>query len=100
MQVTVQSIHFDADVKLINFVQDKMKKLATFHDRIINGEVFLRLDRNDINENKIAEIRVIVPGRELFARKQCKTFEEAADTAVDALRKQIQKYRTQTNQSS
>jgi putative sigma-54 modulation protein len=94
MQVKVQSIHFDADVKLINFIEEKLQKLSTFHDRIIKSEVFLRLDKSDVNENKIAEVKLSIPGKELFAKKQCKTFEEATDVAVDALRRQIDKHRT------
>jgi putative sigma-54 modulation protein len=94
MQVQVQSIHFDADRKLINFIEEKISKLTTFHDRIIKGEVFLRLDKSDVNENKIAEIKLSIPGKELFARKQCKSFEEATDVAVDALKRQIHKHKT------
>ena len=93
MQLQVQSIHFDADHKLISFIEEKLGKLGQFHDRIISGEVFLRLDRSDNNENKIAEIRLAIPGKELFARKQCRTFEEATDTAVEALRRQIDKHK-------
>lgn len=94
MQVQVQSIHFDADRKLIHFIEEKMQKLTHFHDRITFGEVFLRLDKSDVNENKIAEIKLSIPGRDLFARKQCRTFEEATDIAVEALRRQIDKYKT------
>lgn len=94
MQVHVQSIHFDADIKLIKFIEEKLQKLGTFHDRIIKSEVFLRLDKSDVNENKIAEVKLSIPGKELFAKKQCKTFEEATDIAVDALRRQIDKHRT------
>lgn len=94
MQIQVQSIHFNADGKLISFIEEKMMKLVSLHDRIITGEVFLRLDRSDINENKIAEIKLLVPGREMFARKQCRTFEEAADSAVEALRRQIEKHKS------
>jgi putative sigma-54 modulation protein len=93
MQVQVQSIHFDADVKLIQFIEDKISKLALFHDRIIRSEVFLRIDKSDVMENKVAEIKISVPGKELFASKQSKSFEEATDNAVDALRKQITKYK-------
>lgn len=93
MQVQVQSIHFDADVKLIQFIEDKISKLALFHDRIIRSEVFLRIDKSDIMENKVAEIKISVPGKELFASKQCKSFEEATDNAVEALRRQITKHK-------
>ncbi|MBX7052486.1 MAG: ribosome-associated translation inhibitor RaiA [Flavobacteriales bacterium] len=97
MQVQVQSIHFDADIKLIKFIEEKLQKLGTFHDRIIKSEVFLRLDKSDVNENKIAEVKLSIPGKELFAKKQCKTFEEATDVAVDALRRQIDKHRTKNS---
>jgi putative sigma-54 modulation protein len=99
MQVQVQSIHFDADRKLINFIEEKISKLTTFHDRIIKGEVFLRLDKSDVNENKVAEIKLSIPGKELFARKQCKSFEEATDDAVDALRRQIHKHKTKSGEA-
>lgn len=89
----MHSIHFDADGKLLEFVNEKVDKLDQYHDKIINGEVFLRLDKSDTNENKIAEIKVNIPGKELFAKKQCKSFEEATDLAVDALRRQISKYK-------
>jgi putative sigma-54 modulation protein len=93
MQIQVQSIHFDADVKLIKFIEEKMQKLTTFHDRIIKGEVFLRIDKSDVMENKIAEVKLSIPGKEVFAKKQCKSFEEATDIAVDALKKQIDKHK-------
>ncbi len=94
MQVQVHSVHFDADSKLINFIEGKVNKLEQFHDQIIGTEVFLRLDKSSVNENKVAEIRLAVPGKDLFAKKQCKSFEEATDIAVEALRKQIRKHKT------
>jgi putative sigma-54 modulation protein len=84
---------------LINFIEEKISKLTTFHDRIIKGEVFLRLDKSDVNENKVAEIKLSIPGKELFARKQCKSFEEATDDAVDALRRQIHKHKTKSGEA-
>ena len=91
MEITVQSIHFDADLKLIEFVEEKTKKLGVFHPAIHKAEILLRLDKNADQENKITEIILKVPGKELFAKKQCKTFEEATDLAVDALKRQIEK---------
>ncbi len=93
MNAVSYSIHFDADRKLLDFINERIEKLDTFHDGIIGGEVFLRLENSESNENKVTEIRLSLPGRELFAKKQCKSFEEAADTAVDALRRQIKKHK-------
>lgn len=91
MRVKIQSIHFDADKKLLDFIENKVDKLNTYSNKIIDGEVFLRLDKSSTHENKIAEIKLMVPGNDLFAKRQCKTFEEATDQAVEALRRQLKK---------
>ena len=91
MTPKIQSVHFDADKKLIGFINEKVSKLGQFHDAIIGSEVILRVEKSDTHENKMAEIKLNIKGSQLFAIKQCATFEEAVDTAVDALRTQIQK---------
>lgn len=93
MKVNVHSIHFDADQKLVNFIQRKVDKLEHFYDGFTGGDVYLRLDKADNTENKVAEIKLSIPGRELFAKKQCKSFEEATDYAVEALRRQVKKHK-------
>ncbi|MDQ3050125.1 MAG: ribosome-associated translation inhibitor RaiA [Bacteroidota bacterium] len=91
MKIKVQSIHFTADKKLLKFVEEKVDKLFQFYDSIIDSEVYLRLDKSENTENKITEIKINTPGKTLFAKEQCKTFEEATDVAIEALRKQITK---------
>ncbi len=93
MDIKIHSIHFDADQKLLEYINDKVSKLSLFFDHIIAGEVFLRLDKSSDKENKITEIKILIPGKELFAKKQCKSFEESADLVVEALRKQIVKHK-------
>ncbi len=93
MEVTISSIHFKADVKLEDFIREKTAKLGKLFDGVIGCDVVLRLDAAANNENKIAEIRVMIPGNDLFAKKQAKSFEEAIDNAVDALRRQIKKHK-------
>jgi putative sigma-54 modulation protein len=97
MKLQVQSIHFDADVKLINFIQRKVDKLETFYDRLVDGEVFLRLNNEGI-ENKTVEIKLNVPGTQLFAVEKAKSFEAAADLATEALRNQLKKFKTRVKQ--
>ena len=93
MKITVQSIHFTADKGLLEFIQKKADKLETFYDNIINGEVYLKLEKVEDEANKIAEIKLQLPGNQIFAKEQCKTFEEATDLAVECLRKQIEKHK-------
>jgi putative sigma-54 modulation protein len=93
MKITINAIKFDADRKLILFVQNKVKKLSKFYDDILGSEVFLKLENTQNIDNKIVEIRIEIPGSSLFSRKQSKTFEESADLAVDALRLQLIKHK-------
>jgi putative sigma-54 modulation protein len=93
MRVKINSVHFKTDKKLDDFISEKMDKLVSLHDGIIGSEVTLRVDNTDEPNNKIAEIKLQVPGNDLFARKQSKSFEEAADTAVEALRRQLTKHK-------
>ena len=93
MKIKVQSIHFDADQKLVTYVQKKMDKLETFYDRLVDGEVFLRLN-NEGAENKTVEIKLNVPGTQLFAKEQARTFEAATEQATEALRNQLTKFKS------
>lgn len=93
MKIRVQSIHFTADSKLLDFIQRKVDKLDQFFDQIISGEVYLKLENTDDEENKITEIKLMIPGNDLFAKEQCKTFEEATDKAIESLRRQLDKHK-------
>lgn len=93
MKTIIRSIHFDADAKLMDFIHEKMDKLDQYFDGILGGEVYLRLDKSNVKENKVAEVKLNIPGKDVFAKKQCKTFEEATDEAVNAIIKQIKKHK-------
>ena len=93
MKVMINSVHFKADQKLEDFITQKVEKLCAKYSEVINAEVSLKLDNTDTPENKIADIRVMLKGDDLYASKQCKSFEEATDQAVDALKKQLEKYK-------
>ena len=93
MKLQMHSIRFIADQSLITFIQKKADKLDKFFDRIIDGEVFMRLDKDNNMENKIVEIKLNIPRNQLFAKERAKSFEEASDLAVEALKKQIIKHK-------
>lgn len=93
MKLQMHSIHFVADQKLIDFIQKKTNKLDTFYDRIIDGEVIMRVEQNDARENKMLEIKLNLPGTQLFAKETSKSFEAAADEAVESLRRQLKKHK-------
>lgn len=91
MKIQINTIHFDADKKLISFIELKLNKLITFNDSIISADVFLRLEKNDSHENKLVEIKLHLPGKELFAKRQSTSFEVATDDVAEALRRQVLK---------
>lgn len=93
MNVNINSVKFKTDKRLEDFINEKVDKLSGVYDGILGSEVTLKIDNVETPDNKIAEIRLLIKGNDLFAKKQSKTFEEATDNAVDALRKQLNRHK-------
>lgn len=93
MNVKIQSIKFDADQKLIDFINNKLSKLQRFYEGIIGAEVFLKLENTQDVENKIVEVKLLIPGNDLFVQRQAKKFEEGLDDCIDVLKRQVTKYK-------
>jgi len=91
MNITFNSVRFKADQKLEKFISEKLEKLAKIHDGIIGFDVTLKLENTEKPENKSVEIRAKIRGYDAIAQKTAKTFEEAADDVVNALKKQLLK---------
>jgi putative sigma-54 modulation protein len=89
MNIKINPVHFKADVKLESFIKEKLQKLPTLYEGVIGSEVMLKVENTESRDNKIVEIRLVVRGYDLFAKKQAKTFEEATDQSVEALKKQL-----------
>ena len=94
MKLQMSSLKFDADVKLLDFIQKRADKLDQFHDKIIDGEVNLRLNKDKEKKNKVIEMKLNIPGHTLFAKQQAASFEAATDDAVEALRRQLRKVKS------
>lgn len=94
MIINVNAIHFSADQKLVDFATKKIAKLDQFFEGIISGEVILKVEKPEVSNNKVAEIKISIPSSDyLFAKKQADSFEEAIDLSVDALKKQLAKFK-------
>lgn len=99
MRVQIQSLHFDADQKLIQFINKRMVKLTTYHDRIINSDVILSLDQLSTQiKEKVVVIKTHVPGATLVARQSSKLFEESLDMAVESMRRQLRKHKSKSEE--
>ncbi len=93
MTTNIQSVHFDADKKLLDFANERVTKLTTFHEGLISCEIIMRIDKSSTSDNKLVEIKLLAKGQELFSKKQAASFEEAVDLTCDALKTQIKKYK-------
>jgi putative sigma-54 modulation protein len=92
MNVSIQTVHFDADSKLLQHINKKIEKLLKYCDKIVHAEVYLKLD-NVVHhiKDKTAEIKVAIPKHEFFVKHTSKSFEESFDEALDAAIIQIKK---------
>ncbi|MDH3708389.1 MAG: ribosome-associated translation inhibitor RaiA [Cyclobacteriaceae bacterium] len=98
MNFRMHSVHFDADQKLLDYIAKKVEKLQTFNQRIVDGEVILRIEKSHLNKseifgNKILELKVNVPGQQLFTKESSNTFEAAIDLAVETMSRQLKKHK-------
>lgn len=91
MTINISSVHFKTDQKLEEFINEKVEKLNKIHEGIIGADVTLKLENTEAPENKTADIRIKIRGNDAIASKTAKSFEEATDIAVDALKKQLSK---------
>ena len=91
MEVALNAVKFKPTEALSEFVDKKMKKLETLYPQAMKAEVNLKVDKDHDIHNKIADVRLVIAGSDLFASKQCDTFEEAVDECVDAIKRQIDK---------
>ena len=96
MKVNVETPQFDADIKLINFIQKKLDKLEQYYDRIIRADVFLKLEPNKKPDNKIVEILLSIPGDKLMVKKYAKSFEEGVDSCTHSLERALIKRKEKT----
>ena len=91
MKVSTQSVNFNADRELLDFIEKKLKGLEKFHDKIVDAEVFLKVQKTSDKENKITEIKINIPKNELIIKKETKTFEEGISLCMDSLKRQLKK---------
>lgn len=91
MTINISSVHFKTDQKLEEFINEKVEKLNKIHEGIIGADVTLKLENTEAPENKTADIRIKIRGNDAIASKTAKSFEEATDLTVDALKKQLSK---------
>lgn len=89
MKVHAQSVNFNADGKLMDFIQNRLDKMETFYDKVISSDVYLKLENTSAKENKIVEIKLNVPKDNFIVKKQCKSFEEAVDSACSSLERKL-----------
>lgn len=91
MKVNVHAVNFTVDRKLVGFVQDRLDKLEKYYDRVVCSDVFFKVDNTNAKLNKIAEVKISVPGDEFVVKKQCKSFEEAVELAADSMERLLTK---------
>ncbi len=93
MKVHTQSVHFSADSKLLQFIEEKLTKLEQFFDRILDANVTLKLENSGQIRDKVVEIKLAIPGSVLYVKETNKTFEASVDSAATALKRQLIKYK-------
>lgn len=93
MKTQIQSLHFTADQKLLDFIENKFNKIEKFDDTLTSGDVIMRLDKDEQEGNKVVVIKLLSKGADMVAERRAKSFEMAIDECFEALKKQIDRRR-------
>lgn len=93
MKVIIQAPDFNATAALTEFIESNVGKLAQLSDKVLECRVFLKLDKSDTKENKICDIKLVIPGQDLFASRQSGTFEEATTQSIEAIKHQMERWK-------
>ena len=97
MKVNVHAVNFTVDGKLVDFVQERMSKLEKYYDKVVSSDVYLKVEKTSDKENKVIEMKIIVPGDDFLVKKQCKTFEEAVELASESMERLLVKRKEKIN---
>ena len=99
MKVFIQSVNFNADEGLLKYVEKRVEGLSKFHDKIVDAEVFLKVQKTSDKENKIAEIKINIPGNNFMVKKEAKSFEAGVSLGVETLKRQLKKVKEKQRDS-
>ena len=97
MKINVQSVNFNADQKLVNFIQKKLDKLENHFDYVIHANIYLKVDNTSGKENKISEILLSIPGDGIICKKRSKRFEVGVDECIRSLGRRLEKHKKKFN---
>ena len=89
MEIRVQSIKFNADQKLLDFIEKKFSRIEKFYDAVTGVDVALSLLPD--HENKNVKVQVSIPGNTIVVEKNAKTFEDAVVDCADILKEKLVK---------
>ena len=89
MEIRIQSIKFNADQKLLDFIEKKFSRIEKFYDAVTGVEVALSLLPD--HENKNVKVQVSIPGNTIVVEKNAKTFEDAVVDCADILKEKLVK---------
>jgi putative sigma-54 modulation protein len=90
MDIIIQSLGFKAGEELEGYVNEKLEKLSP-SDHIVRANVVLFLGPDRATPNNYCEIRLEVPGNDLFIKESSPEFEQAIDSAVNKLQGMLRK---------
>lgn len=87
MKISVQSIGLTPHKPLEEHLEKKIGKLDVYYDKIVDCQVFLKVENGHTQENKTAEIILSVPGDDIVVKKTSSSFEESIDLCVEAAKR-------------
>lgn len=93
MQIHINSVHFPPSEALNTKIKDKLTRAFKRYPYIKEAKVFLRLQGNEAERQRVMEIRIPLPHGGLFVKSRAKTLYNALDKNMDKLKRQLEKHK-------
>ena len=97
MNINFQSVNYNADIKLIEFAEKRIKKISQFYVNIVSVYVYTKVENSSDRINKLVELKIGIPGEDVVVKKVAKTFEEAINLAVNSAERILKRRKNKKN---
>jgi putative sigma-54 modulation protein len=93
MKINIQGVGVSPRQELQEMINDKLNKLDRLSDRITEARVTLRVEKAETHDNKVMEVRLGLPGNDIFVKKQGDSFEELVQKTTDVLARELKEWK-------
>ncbi len=93
MNVQIRPVDVSIKNGTKQFMSKKLAKLEQYYDRIIDVVAWAKEEANGGKEEKVVDVKILVPGNLIIASGAADTFESATEKSVQIAKRNLKRYK-------